>query len=383
MKPKRNAQTIIIAAGGTSGHIYPAFAIASGIREVFPQVRFIFCGVAGGLEEKMVADEGYEFHPIPAQNIPSRHDPRFFSWIGNNCKGLMRSRALLRKERPGLVIGTGGFVSAPLVAAARGLGIPYILHEQNAVPGRANRLLAAKARAVFISYEDSRPYFKKKARLLFSGNPVRPLFFELDRKKARDRLDIDDKVFLVLVMGGSLGSRTLNTAVARLDEEGGWSSLLNRYPRLGLAISTGVQSSAGLAEEIGRMPGVIEASPFLHDAPYWIAACDLFVGRAGAMTCAEIASQGKPSILVPFPFAVDEHQTVNARSMEQAGAAVVIEDGAFQSRLLLETLEEMIENPGRLEAMSASAYSWATPEAAAIVAAKALAVLHEDEAGRP
>lgn len=379
MNPKERSQTIIIAAGGTSGHIYPAFAIAAGIQRILPAVRFIFCGAPGGLEQIMVESEGYNFHPIPAQNMPNRRNRRYFSWAWTNIRGMLKSRALLKAQIPQLVIGTGGFVSAPLIAAARCMGVPYFLHEQNAVPGRANRLFARRARAVFISYESSRSCFARGGHIVFSGNPVRPLFFELDRARAREALDIADDVFLVMVMGGSLGSRTINTALARMDDAGGWTALLDKYPQLRLAVSTGVQSPVGYPEEIAALPGVLTAEPFLHDAPYWIAACDLFIGRAGAMTCAEIASQGKPSVLIPFPHAVDDHQTENARAMEEVGASLVFSDGDFNSQQLLETLDRLIAQPDLLAAMSKSARRWATPDAAGTIAEMVAAVLENDE----
>ncbi|HPX92915.1 MAG TPA: undecaprenyldiphospho-muramoylpentapeptide beta-N-acetylglucosaminyltransferase [Bacillota bacterium] len=379
MNPKKSSQTIVIAAGGTSGHIYPAFAIASAIREALPSVSFIFCGAAGGLEQSMVESEGYTFRPIPAQNMPHRKDRRYFSWAWKNMTGVLKSRSLLKEEAPLLVIGTGGFVSAPLIAAARCMKIPYILHEQNAVPGRANRLFARRAQAVFISYESSRVHLPEKGRIIFSGNPVRPLFLELDRARARETLGLGEEIFLIMAMGGSLGSRTINTAFAHMDDEGGWTALMARYPRLRLVISTGVQSSVDCAGEIAALPGVLEAEPFFHDAPYWIAACDLFIGRAGAMTCAEISSQGKPSVLIPFPHAVDDHQTENARAMEEAGASLVLSDEEFNSRRLLEILEHLIARPDLLQAMSESAHRWATPDAAAVIAGTVASAVEKDE----
>ena len=183
-------------------------------------------------------------------------------------------------------------------------------------------------------------------------------------------------------MGGSLGSRTINSALARMDDDGGWSRLLGQDPGLRLVASTGVQSSMDYARKIASLPGVLEARPFLSDAPQWIAACDLFVGRAGAMTCAEIASQGKPSVLVPFPHAVDDHQTENARAMAEAGAAIVLKDSEFTSDRLLATLTELIGQPDRLAAMSGNARRWATPEAAATIAAFVAAAVEEHEKAR-
>lgn len=383
MRRTKTCQTIVIAAGGTSGHIYPALSIADKIGQLLPEYRLVFCGVPGNLEQTMVEGEGYEFQPISAQNMPSKQDRRYWSWMVRNLRGLRMSLSLLKKERPCVVIGTGGFVSAPLIAAARYLKIPYVLHEQNSVPGRTNRLFAKKAHTVFISYESSRAYFSDKVNLSFSGNPVRSIFYELDRSKAREALNLSEDVFLILVMGGSLGSRTLNTAVSRLDEEGQWSALLERYPQLRIAISTGVQSTETALSDLQAVRGIVRAESFLKDAPHWIAACDLFVGRAGAMTCAEIASQGKPSILVPFPFAADDHQTENARAMKEAGASITYADQDFNSRVLLLTIEEMVESPKRLQSMGESARHWSTPLAATAIAGEVMAVIEAHETIKP
>lgn len=379
MKRTDTQKTILIVAGGTSGHIYPALAIASALKETLPSVKLIFCGVAASLEEKMVKREGYDFLPIQAQNMPSRTDRRYLSWAVRNTRGFFMGLSLLRKIRPCLVIGTGGFVSAPVMAAARLKRVPYMLHEQNSVPGRANRLFAKGARRVFISYEVSRHYFRREDQLVFSGNPVRPIFFDLDREKARQHLAISEDCFLVLVMGGSLGARTLNRAVSHMDDQAGWSDLLARQPQLKMAVSVGVQGEAGSVETISSLPGILKAESFFLDAPYWIAACDLFIGRAGAMTCAEIAAQAKPSVLIPFPYAADDHQTENARAMQEAGASLVFTDGQFDSRRLLETIEAMMEDPQGLALMGQKAGQWATPQAAAKIAEGIVAAMRDHE----
>ncbi len=384
MKKRSDPQkTLLMVAGGTSGHIYPALAIAAAVKENLPSVRLVFCGVADSLEEKMVKREGYDFRPIQAQNMPSRQDRRYWGWLVRNTRGLFMGFSLLRKLKPQLVMGTGGFVSAPVLAAARFKRIPYMLHEQNSVPGRTNRMFAPKARTVFISYEVSRRHFAEKDQLVFSGNPVRPDFFDLDRQKAREVLGIGEDIFLVLVMGGSLGARTLNTAVSRMDDQGDWSELLARQPQLRMSVSVGVQSQAGCAEASSELPGILRAESFFLDAPSWIAACDLFIGRAGAMTCAEIAAQAKPSILIPFPFAADDHQTENARAMEEAGAALVIKDGDFDSHSLLTSIESMMEDPDRLALMGQKAGQWATPKAADRIAEGIAAAMTDHETPKP
>ncbi len=190
-------------------------------------------------------------------------------------------------------------------------------------------------------------------------------------------MGIAEDIFLILVMGGSLGARTLNRAVAHLDLEGSWSSFMKEHPQVRLATSAGVQSGPACVDELAALPGMLRAEPFFHDAPYWIAACDLFIGRAGAMTCAEIAAQAKPSLLIPFPYAADDHQTANARALEEAGAALVFSDQAFDSQKLLETVEALIQDPDRLARMGEGAGRWAIPDAAGIIAESVLAALEK------
>ncbi len=372
------SKTVLIAAGGTSGHIFPAIAIASELRSVCPSCRIVFSGIADSLEHKSALEEGFEFSPITAQNLPSRNDRRFFKWLFNNLRGIRLSRRILKNLNPDLVIGTGGYVSAPVIAAASMSRVPYVLHEQNSVPGRANRLFAKRAKAVFISYDVSRKHFSNKVKLILTGNPVRPDFYRLEREGSRNKLGIDRDTFVVLVMGGSLGARKINNAVECLDRESGWSALLEKYPNLRLFVSTGVQNGELAAERLNAIPH-IHASLYFDDAPERIAACDFYVGRAGAMTCAEIAALGKPSMLIPYPHAADDHQTENARVMEEAGASFVCEDRSFDSHILLETIRSALVEKELLALMGQRAADLATPDASRTIADHIMHLLDENE----
>ncbi len=372
------SRTVLIAAGGTSGHIFPALAIAKELRTLCPPCRVVFSGVVDGLEHKMALQEDFEFSPVTAQNLPSRNYRRYWSWLKQNGRGMRLSCKAMKTLKPDIVIGTGGYVSAPVLAVAKMLRIPYVLHEQNSIPGRANRFFSKGAKKVFISFDVSRPYFSRKANLILTGNPVRPEFYHLDKSEARESLGIAPDAFVVLVMGGSLGAKTINDAVGGLDRDGRWSELVEQYPQLLLIASTGTQNHESVAERLNVLPHVSAAS-FFHDAPTRIAACDFYVGRAGAMTCAEITALGKASMLIPFPYAADDHQMENANVMKRAGAAYVCDDRSFNSNTLLEVVRSAIKEKNLLDKMGANARSLAMPDASRVIAEQIVDLLYQHE----
>ncbi|HHW93618.1 MAG TPA: undecaprenyldiphospho-muramoylpentapeptide beta-N-acetylglucosaminyltransferase [Clostridiaceae bacterium] len=368
-------RTVLIAAGGTSGHIFPALAIARELRSLCPLCHVVFSGITNGLEHKMALQENFEFIPITAQNLPSRFGRRYWNWLKRNVRGMRLSRKAMKEMKPDIVIGTGGFVSAPVIAAAKMLRIPYVLHEQNSIPGRANRAFSRGAKKVFISYDVSRSHFSRKANLILTGNPVRPEFHLLEKGEARTSLGIDPEAFVVLVMGGSLGAKAINNAVRGLDQDGRWSELIEQYPNLSLIVSTGTLHDPCIVEQMNALPHISAAS-FYDDAPMRIAVCDLYIGRAGAMTCAEIAILGKPSLLIPFPYAADDHQTENANVMRRAGAAYVCDEKSFDSYTLLEVIRSAIKEKDLLREMGEKAKSLATPDASRVIAEEILELLY-------
>ncbi|HPY64374.1 MAG TPA: undecaprenyldiphospho-muramoylpentapeptide beta-N-acetylglucosaminyltransferase [Bacillota bacterium] len=372
---KNDSKTVLIAAGGTSGHIFPALAIAKELRSSCPSCRIVFCGVTDGLEHKTALQENFEFRHVTAQNLPSKNDPRYWSWLKRNVRGMRLSYKAMKELKPDIVIGTGGYVSAPVLTIAKLLRIPYVLHEQNSIPGRANRFFSKGAEKVFISYDVSRSYFSKKNNLYLTGNPVRPDFYRLDYASARESIGMDPGAFAVLVMGGSLGAKTINNAVRGLDQSGEWSMLIEQHPQLSIMVSTGTQNDESVAELLSTIPHV-SATSFYHDAPLRIAACDFYVGRAGAMTCAEITALGKPAILIPYPFAADDHQTENANVMKRAGAAFVCDDRSFDSHTLLEVIKSAVVEKDLLAEMGAKAKSLATPYASRMIAKEIIDLLY-------
>ncbi|HBP37685.1 MAG TPA: undecaprenyldiphospho-muramoylpentapeptide beta-N-acetylglucosaminyltransferase, partial [Clostridiales bacterium] len=207
----------MLAGGGTSGHINPALAIAEQIRRDCPDADIRFCGTARGLESDLVPRAGFSFTAIRARGLPNRLSKELFPALADYAAGYRQCRRLLKEFRPNAVIGTGGYVCSPVVAAASGLGIPVLLHEQNAFPGRSNRLMARRSQAVCISFPGTEKHFRTRAAITLTGNPVREAFFRQDRQTARASLEIDSQQPVILAMGGSLGARTINQAILGLD----------------------------------------------------------------------------------------------------------------------------------------------------------------------
>lgn len=359
MKPLK----LVIAGGGTSGHINPALAIADQVRLEHPDAEIRFVGTARGLESQLVPKAGYDFTPIRARGLPNRINRAFFAAIGDFFAGRAQCRRLLKTFAPDAVAGTGGYVTSPLIAAAASLKIPVLLHEQNAYPGRSNRLLAHRSTVVCISMPGAERYFRTKAPIVLTGNPVRPLFFQLDQAAARDSLGWDAQTRVLLATGGSLGAQRINETILALQSEPAFQNLLQKQP-VAVHLACGQQHYAAVSQAAAGLPW-LKVHDYLHDMPRYLAGADLVLGRAGAMTCAELAALGKPAILVPYPFAAGDHQTANAKVHEQTGAAIRIANSELNATWLAGQLENLFGQPERLARMGHQASLLAIPDAAA------------------
>jgi UDP-N-acetylglucosamine--N-acetylmuramyl-(pentapeptide) pyrophosphoryl-undecaprenol N-acetylglucosamine transferase len=327
----------LFAGGGTSGHIYPAIAIADRIMLDCPDSEIEFCGTARGLEFDLVPKEGYKIHPIRASGLPSRLSIKLFRAVLDFISGRRSCIKLIRNFKPDTVIGTGGYVCSPLVSAARKMRVPIVLHEQNAFPGRSNRMMAKWAHTVCTGFPGMESYFPKAARVVCTGNPVREAFSAMNRKEAREHLHIADDEFMILAMGGSLGSKTINNAVLRLPE-------FLKNPHVKIILAAGKQQYSGIPEAERRSGGNLEVNEYIQNTHIYMYAADLIVCRAGAITCAEIAAVGVPSVMIPYPFAAGDHQTYNARIFEEKGAGLLIRDQELSAETLAESIVPIISN---------------------------------------
>lgn len=350
------APRFLIAAGGTSGHINPAMAIAEELRRRRPDADIQFVGTARGLEATLVPAAGYAFNTVAARGFPHKPSKELALAIRDYLAGRRQSRHLIRHLKPDAVIGTGGYVCGPAVAAAASCGVPVILHEQNAFPGRANRFLARKSQLVLVSFPGTEQAFPGSTRVVLTGNPVRAAFFSVTRDAARRKLAIGEGETVLLVLGGSLGARTLNEATLAAAAEPALAGV-----RIILACG---RQHADAVSAAGAGFANLTVKAYIDNMQDYMAAADLIVCRAGAITCAEVAALGRPSIMVPYPYAAGDHQTANARGFADRGASLLCADRDFTGPWLIARLQELLPDRGRLARMGAAAAGLARPHAA-------------------
>jgi UDP-N-acetylglucosamine--N-acetylmuramyl-(pentapeptide) pyrophosphoryl-undecaprenol N-acetylglucosamine transferase len=366
---------LVFACGGTSGHINPALAIAEQVRADHPDAEIRFYGTARGLENDVVPRAGYSLTPIRARGFPGRLSMELIGALADYYAGRSQCRRLLRDFAPDAVVGTGGYVAGPVVSAAQSLGIPVLLHEQNAFPGRANRMLARHSQAVCISFPGTGQYFPKSTPVMLTGNPVREVFFRTTRESARTSLGLAGKRPLVLAYGGSQGARTINEAVIGLTFAAGQPAAPDTafWPPAVVLAAGKRDHSRILNSAAGK--SWLKVEEYLHDIHLYMAAADLVISRAGASTCAELAALGRPSILIPYPYAAGGHQDFNARAMADTGAALVCPDSDFTSAWLAGKLGTLLAEPDHLVAMGRAAAALACPDAAAAICRKLYEVI--------
>ena len=359
---------VVLAGGGTGGHIYPALAVAEALRRLEPQIRLLYIGTRQGLEARLVPAAGLDLVHIAASGYRGLGPVARIRFAANLALGAIQSLTALRRFRPDVVLGTGGFVSLPVGLAARVLGRPLALQEQNAIPGSTNRLLGRWARRIYLGFGEAGAYFPA-GRSRDTGNPVRAVFADAlaeaaDLADAVERRSEGAGVCHVLVFGGSRGARTLNRAVADA-ARGAWATRTD----LSLWAQTGAGEHEAVARGcVGRL-GATRITPYIDDMPAALRWADVVVCRAGAMTLAELAAAGCAAVLVPYPHATDQHQLRNAKSREDAGAALLLLDELCTGESLAACVEELRRDPPRLRAMAAASRAAARPDAAMEIAA--------------
>ncbi|HZD79867.1 MAG TPA: undecaprenyldiphospho-muramoylpentapeptide beta-N-acetylglucosaminyltransferase [Actinomycetota bacterium] len=356
---------VTIAAGGTAGHIFPALALGRRLADEGVQVGFV--GTAAGQESRLVPAAGFAFAAVEARPFVRTVSIEMVRAPVAALRSVRQCRPLV--EDSDVVVGMGGYASVPAgLAALRGRR-PLVLHEQNAVPGLANRSLAIPARSVALAFAEAARLLPKRTRTVVTGNPVRaeilavPEDRETLAKEARSELGLDPDRATVVVFGGSQGALHVNRATVEAVER------LRHRGDLQILLLTG---PANLAEVRRRLSEnsipLIRTVPFLERMELAYAVADLIVGRAGATTVAEISVCGLPSILVPYPYATARHQEANARALAHAGAAAILMDHALSGAVLASRITELIGDRGRLRVMGARASAWARPDAAEALA---------------
>ena len=356
---------VVIAAGGTAGHVYPGLALADAIRLANPETRVSFIGTPRGLERDAVPEGGYELEMIDVVPWARSLGAKRYLAPASLAAASARARSLLGRLEPRAVVGMGGYASLPVVLAARTRGIPTLLHEQNAVPGIANVVGARVVRRIALTFEESKKHFVR-AETRVIGNPIRRSIATLDRAAARAEgvrafgLDAERKT--VLVMGGSLGAARLNEATAELAQR--WKDRTD----VQMLIAAGRAHGASVRERTREAGSAVLVVDYFEKMELAYAVADVAICRAGAATVMEVAAVGLPSVLVPYPYARGNHQEFNARALERAGGARVVLDADATKERLAAMVETLLADDLELARMGDAARRFGKPEAAGALA---------------
>ena len=378
-KPK--AIRVLMSGGGTGGHIFPAIAIADEIQKRFPDAEFLFIGANGKMEMEKVPQAGYK---IVGLNIAGFDRGNLLKNINLPFKvisSLMKARKTIKEFNPDFAIGTGGFASGPALYTASRLGVPIFVQEQNSLPGKTNIFLSKKAKAVFTAYPNMEQFFHG-TKTFFLGNPIRKNIITdlIETKSAKEKLGLNPEKLTILSVGGSLGSRTINN---------GWKENFNQIieKEYQLIWQTGKTDYAEIVDSCrlsvdgksnNQKPTTnnqILVREFISDMALAYSAADVIVSRAGAIAISELAVAKKPVLLVPFPFAAEDHQTKNAMTLVEKDAAKMVKDTEMKDRFL-STLLEICENENERKEMSANLEFFAKPKATNEIVSKILELIN-------
>lgn len=339
----------MITGGGTGGHIYPALAIATEIKDRFKDAEILYVGTEKGLESELVPKEGFNFKTIRVKGMPRRISIDAIIAMKELLLGLSDANKIIKDFKPDIVIGTGGYVCGPVVYMASKKNIPTVIHEQNAFPGITNKILSRYVDRILITFEESKKYFKFPEKIVITGNPIRKNILKVDKNKAYFDLNINPNTPFVLSFGGSGGQKKLNEAMSYVIEK----NIDNKY--LQIIHVTGNRFYEEFNEEI-KAKGLavsdnIRIVPYLYDIPKALNVADLVITSAGAITLAEISAIGVPSILTPKGYTAENHQEYNAKAFKEKGASYLILEKDLSGRVLYEAIDEIISDKKKLNDM--------------------------------
>ena len=355
---------VLLAGGGTAGHINPALAIAGYIKKKRPETEFLFIGNRDGMEQRLVPQAGFDIRSITISGFKRSFSPKN---MVENVKTVTRTftssheaKKIISEFKPDICIGTGGYVSGPVIRTAAKMGIPCIIHEQNAYPGVTNKMLAKSVNKVMLAVPDAKKYFEK-ADFVVTGNPVRGDILTADKEESRAELKLDERP-MILSFGGSLGARKINEAVAdivaRSGKDGRYQHI-HAYGKYGDWFPDLVKEKGTDISQCSNL----DIRPYIDNMPTCMAAADLVICRAGAITLSEIQAMGKPAILIPSPNVAENHQYHNAMALVNAGAAEIIEESELSGETLMKTVDKMLLDPEKLNTISENSRKMAITDA--------------------
>ena len=347
--------TYFIAGGGTGGHIYPALAVADFLNKQGAKIYYV--GNPDNLEYSIVKD--YEFLPVKVHGMPRKPDLKLIAWAIQLGFAVLKCVTYIKKYKPDKVFGTGGYVSAPALIAAKLLNIPFIMHDCDANPGLVTKKLAPYAAGVSLAFEGAKKYIKNK-NCKINGNPLREKFKTLTKEQARKDLHLENKVTLC-VMGGSQGAKTINNAAVEIIKN------LSDNFNLQIIFQTGKKNFEETEQKLSKIYPEYKENiniiirPYFDDMVTVLKASDIAISRAGSLSISELCASGIATIFVPYPHAASDHQRKNARYMEEMGAGIYIEDEEVTPQQLYAITENLIKNPDKLKDLQNNAYKLAKP----------------------
>ncbi len=371
---------ILFAGGGTAGHINPALAIAGYLKERQPDAQILYVGAKGGMEERLVPQAGYAFKSVTISGFQ-----RKISWTNfkKNCKTLVHvftateeSKKIIREFKPDVCVGTGGYVSGPVIREAMKMGVPALIHEQNAYPGVTNKALSRNAARTMLAMADAEKYMEKGAHCVLTGNPVRLSVLRADRTSARQRLGLDNRP-VILSFGGSLGARKINEPMADLLAH---TAKTDRFQHIHAYGQWGKWFPDLLREkgvDLAAHPNM-DIREYINDMPDCLAAADLVICRAGAITLSELQAVGRASLIIPSPNVAENHQYHNAMSMVKRNAAWILEEKDLTGQMLIKKVEQLFQKPETIEHLAENAKKMAIVDANERIYKLILEVLREN-----
>ena len=370
---------VIIAAAGTAGHINPGIAIANEIKEKQKDSEIIFIGTTRGLENDLVPKAGYELKTIDAYGLSKKISIDNIKKVCKTLRGYSQAKKIIKEFKPDIVIGTGGYICGATISAAHNLDIPTMLHESNAFPGKAVRMLAKKTDTILVSFQDAKNRIKKAKNIVFTGTPIKiqKKDYGIDGKNSIIKsAGLSAIKPIVLIFGGSQGAQKINEAILGILEK----NLNKNYQ---IIWATGPKQYDILKDKLQEKNINInniqntKIVPYIYNMEEIMNVSDLIVARSGAMTITEISNLGKPSILIPLPNVSGNHQLYNAKVLENVGAAKIILNDDLNSKILNNSIEEIVLNKNKIEEMSKNALKVATSDATKKIYNEVLKIIKE------
>lgn len=358
---------MIIAGGGTGGHIFPAVAVGHALQRLRPGTKLLFVGALGKMEMEKIPQEGFEIIGLDIVGFDRSNLLNNIALPYKLLKTRMESRDIIRQFKPSAIIGVGGFASFPVLSAGQGMNIPTLIQEQNSYAGKSNKILGRRAKSICVAYEDMDRFFPKD-KIVLTGNPVRRNICEMKRTSAEGRawFGLDDKRKTVLVIGGSLGARSINESIHTELED-----IMKQD--VNLIWQTGKHYYENVKSHNSTYDGRVKIVDFIKEMDYAYAAADLVVSRAGALAIAELCIAGKPVIFVPYPYAAEDHQTSNAKALVKHNAAMLIRDAEAKTELV-KLLKKLLDDKSLQETMSGNLKAMAIKDADERIANKVIEI---------